>query len=176
LGVETTHGLEAIADLQRDLAAANEFTDGSLLTSVPRTLLAFVATRVSGLAFLVALLTLGGALMALPGGLFKSVGTVFNLAFDLAAGRGLCIEGRTSTSWASEGGRGLKALRRGELYWYIIQDQYLPVTLEGYQAMRAYSGSLSKVYVAPRSKLLLSLEPIKIRQAALADPPSATSN
>jgi hypothetical protein len=232
LGVETTHGPETIADLQRDLAAGNEFTDaelainregriaetqvsrllrralhpfvsasglllgsllflvvtyeflhfsrslvpGSLLTSVPKTLLAFVAMRVSGLAFFVALLILGGALLALPGGFFKSVGTVFSLALDLAAGRALCIEGRTSTSWASEGGRGLKALRRGELYWYIVQDQYLLVTLEGYQAMRAYSGSVSKVYVAPRSKLLLSLEPIKIRQAALVDGPSASSN
>ena len=219
MGVETKHDLETVADLQRDLAAANQFSDEelainregriagtqvsrllrqalhpfasasgvllgslmfvvvtyqclrfshslvptSLLASVPRSLLAFMAVRVSSLAFLMAALITVGALMTLPGGFFKSLGTLLGLVFDLAAGRAHCIEGRTSTSWASEGEQSVKGLLHRDRYWYIVHDEYLPVTIEGYQALRPYSGSECRLYMTPRSKLLLSLEPVKMR-------------
>jgi hypothetical protein len=41
----------------------------------------------------------------------------------------------------------------------------MPVTMEGYEALRAYSGSTCRVYMTPRSKLLLSIEPVKVRTA-----------
>jgi hypothetical protein len=83
----------------------------------------------------VGVLIVVSAVMALAGGFFKSVGTLFNLALDLADGRAHCMEGRTSTSWAGEGGESMKA-----------------------------SGTTCKVYMTPRSKLLLSLEPVKLRR------------
>jgi hypothetical protein len=119
--------------------------------------------RVSSPAFLVAVLITVVALVTLPGGFFKSVGTLLGLAFDLVARRAHCIEGRTSTSWASEGEQSVKGLLHRDRYWYIVQDQYLAVSAEGYQALRPYSGSDCKVYMTPRSKLLLSLELVKIR-------------
>ena len=223
--METNHGLETAADLQRDLSAANHFTDAELsinregriagtqvsrllaralqpltsassvllgsllllavtyhflrlshalgptrlLASMPGSFLALQAVKVSGFAFFVALLITVGALIALMGRFFKSVGMLFGLALDLAAGRAHCIEGRTSTSWASEGGQGMKALLHKDRYWYIVRDQYLAVSAEGYQALRPYSGSDCKVYMTPRSKLLLSLEPIRMRQTASLD-------
>jgi hypothetical protein len=57
----------------------------------------------------------------------------------------------------------VKGLLHRDRYWYIVQDQYLAVSAEGYQALRPYSGSDCKVYMTPRSKLLLSLELVKIR-------------
>jgi hypothetical protein len=81
----------------------------------------FDVTKVSGFAVFVAVLITVSASAALTGGFFKSVGTLITLALDLADGRAYCIEGRTSTSWASEGGQGMKALLRAEPYWYVVQ-------------------------------------------------------
>jgi hypothetical protein len=50
-------------------------------------------------------------------------------------------------------------------HYYVVQEQYMPVTLEAYEALRTYSGSTCRVYMAPRSKLLLSIEPVKVRMA-----------
>jgi hypothetical protein len=57
------------------LRLSHSLAPASLLASVPRSLLAFMAVRVSSLAFLIAVLITVVALVTLPGGFFKSVGT-----------------------------------------------------------------------------------------------------
>lgn len=219
--METDCRLETVADLQRALAMANQFTDAelainregriakaqvycslrralgplvtasgvllgsvlflsasyeflllshalvprTLLASVPRTISALVAIRVSGFAVFGAVLITFSAVVATLSGFFESAGALFNLALDLVDGRAYCIEGRTCTSCASEGGQSLKALIRVERYWYVVRNEYLRVTRDAYDVLRPYSDSTCKVYMTPRSKLLLSLEPVKIRRA-----------
>ena len=75
-----------------------------------------------------------GALVTLPGGFFKSVGTLFGLAFDLAAARAECLEGEQS----------VKGLRYRDRCWYIAQDQYLVVSAEGYRALRPYQNETGR--------------------------------
>jgi hypothetical protein len=223
----TDHDPETVADLQRDLAASNQFTDaelainrgnriaatqvsrllrrallpfvracgvllGSLFslllvtraflflshTFVPGTLFAYGpralfvswAMRAAGFPVVVAVAITLSAIAALPGGFLKSIATLFSVALDLAGGGVQCIAGRTSTSYAVEGEQGVGALHKAlqdnrVRRWYVVQDQYLQVTLAGYEALRPYSGSVCKVYMTPRSKLLLSLEPVKVRPA-----------
>ena len=137
----------------------------SFLASVPRSIVAIAAVRLSRDAVLVALIISIGAAMSLLGASFKSTATAFSLLLDLAGGQAVCVEGRTSTSVDSVEGHGIEAYERVDRHYYVVQEQYMPVTLEGYQALRARSGSICRVYMAPRSKLLLSIEPVKVRMA-----------
>jgi hypothetical protein len=135
----------------------------TFVASLPRTIWALEAGRVSGFAVFAAVLITFSAVVATLSGLFESAGTLFNLALDLAAGRAHCVEGRTSTSHASEGGKRITNLIRVERHWYVVRNEYLRVTLEAYEVLQPYSGSTCRVYMTPRSKMLLSLEPVKMR-------------
>jgi hypothetical protein len=150
------------------LMFSNALVPRSLLDSVPRSFLALEAMKLSGYGVFTAVILVALAVVALPGALFNSICTLFSLALDFAAGRALCIEGRTTTSWTNEDGSVMEVLNgeRAEHYEYVVQNQYISVTQEGYQALREWSGSACKVYVTPRSKLLLSLEPVKMRKAS----------
>jgi hypothetical protein len=137
----------------------------SFLASVPRSLVAIAGMRLSRNAVLVAVIISLGAAASLVGAFFKSTETAFSLLLDLACGQAVCVEGRTSTSVDSVKGQGVEVGERVDRHYYVVQEQYMPVTLEAYEALRTYSGSTCRVYMAPRSKLLLSIEPVKVRMA-----------
>ena len=137
----------------------------SFLVSVPRSLVALAGMRLSRNAVLVAVIISLAAAASLAGAFFKCTETVLRLLLDLACGRAVCIEGRTSTSVDSVKVQGVEVGERVHRNYYIVQEQYMPVTMEGYEALRAYSGSPCRVYMTPRSKLLLSIEPVKVRTA-----------
>ena len=106
-------------------------------------------------------LTLSALVLTLSG-LVASTMSLFNLALDLAVGRVRCLEGQTSASYATEG-HGPGWTIADKHYWYVVQDEYVSVTADEYLALRPYSGSTCRVHIAPHSKLLLSLESIKVR-------------
>lgn len=91
----------------------------------------------------------------------------------------MCVEGRLSTSVSYEtvhryeslnhgllGGSGPPYIKHAESvqsYWYVIGDDSFAVTRQGFEALHPFSGSTCKVYLTPRSRFLLSLEPVAVR-------------
>jgi hypothetical protein len=126
-------------------------------------MVAIAAMKLSGNAVVVAAVISLGAVLVFLGAFFKSIETTFFLVLDLAGRQAVCIEGRTTTSVDSVEGHSIEAFERVNHYHYVVQNQYVSVTWEGHQALRNYSGSTCKVYLTPRSKLLLSIEPIQVR-------------
>jgi hypothetical protein len=108
-----------------------------------------------------------GVLLAFVRDLFTSVGTITELVPDIIQGKAVCFEGRVSTSVVTEKGKGMAELHgeNVDYYSYAIGNEYLPVTKEAYDALRPYTGSVFRVYLTPRSRLLLSIEPIKVRRS-----------
>jgi hypothetical protein len=98
--------------------------------------------------------------------LFGSFGRVAGLVQDIVAGVAVAMEGRVSTSSTNQKVHGM-----GEVYGetedrfsYVIEEEYLPVDEAAYHALQPYSGSFFRLFVTPQSKLLLSIEPVKIRR------------
>ena len=108
------------------------------------------------------LMTGAGVVIALLAGFFKSVKTAIGVLLDVREAQVICLEGRLNTS------RGTAKSTEGtdhpeasnEKYYYVIEDEYLPVSFEAFEAMQPHSGSPFRVYIAPRSKYLLSMEPM----------------
>ena len=98
--------------------------------------------------------------------LFGSFGAVVNLVRDILQGEAVCLEGRVSASSITEKAKGLGELHEEsvEHFSYAIGNEYLPVNEEAHRVLRPYSGSVFRVYVTPRSRLLLSIEPVKLRR------------
>jgi hypothetical protein len=98
--------------------------------------------------------------------LFGSFGAVVNLVRDILQGEAVCLEGRVSASSITEKAKGLGELHKEsvEHFSYAIGNEYLPVNEEAHRVLRPYSGSVFRVYVTPRSRLLLSIEPVKLRR------------
>ena len=108
-----------------------------------------------------------GVVLAFVSNLFGSFGPVTNLVLDILSGEAVCLEGRVSASSVTERAKGL-----GQLYEenvdhcsYAIGNEYLRVSEQAFHVMQPYSGSVFRVYVAPRSRLLLSIEPVRLRRA-----------
>jgi hypothetical protein len=108
-----------------------------------------------------------GVLLSFVKDLFTSFGTIAELVPDIIQGKAACLEGRVSTSVVTEKGKGMAELHGEKIdyYSYAIGNEYLPVTKEAYDALRPYSGSVFRVYLTPRSRLLLSIEPTKVRRS-----------
>ena len=108
-----------------------------------------------------------GAFIALMGGFFQSVKSVISVVLDATQAGAVCLEGRVCTSRSAENNIGMAAVNNenNESYNYVVKEQYLPVTYQAYEALRLNSGSSFKVYIAPRSKFLLSMEPTAVRKA-----------
>lgn len=100
-------------------------------------------------------------------GLIESVFTLTQLCRDIGKGESVCIKGRLCTSRSKRWGVGIDKLHgeKHENYSYAIGKLYFPVTSLAYEALNPYSGTNCKVYIAPRSQLLLSVEPVGMRSA-----------
>jgi hypothetical protein len=99
--------------------------------------------------------------------LLGSFGPVLNLVGDILQGEAVCLEGRVSPSSFTEKAKGLGQLHHEDVdhFVYAIGNDYLRVSEEAFLVLRPYSGSVFRVYATPRSKLLLSIEPVKLRRA-----------
>lgn len=119
-----------------------------------------------GLKALVVLIALKAA-VSFGRGLFRSIGQLLSLRRDLSEGRVEVLEGRVSTSSTPEETHGADALHSEteDRYAYAIGDDYLPVSALAYRVLQPYSGSSCRVFVTPRSRWLLSIEPTKIRRS-----------
>jgi hypothetical protein len=158
--------------LLRPLQAVR-YTGGALLgwllfclvvrTVVPRIVLWFMAMRGIGV-FLV-----GGVTLACVGAfllsVLKSAGTLALLIADLSSGKAAFIEGRVSPSREDEEGLGLARFygEKNTNYWYVIKNEYFEVDQAAHEALPA--GMRLRLYYAPKSKLLLSIEPKSMSDA-----------
>jgi hypothetical protein len=108
-----------------------------------------------------------GVVVAFISNLFGSFGPVTNLVVDILKGEASCVEGRVSASSITEKAKGLGALHdeNDDHFCYAIGNEYLRVSEQAFQILRPYSGSVFRVYVTPRSRLLLSIEPVKLRRS-----------
>ena len=138
-----------------------------LKTFCPPVVFAFVEVALGkSLYVLFAIITVGVVVSFLMN-LFGSLGTVLSLVSDILQGEAVCLEGRVSTSSFTEKAKGLGQLHDEEVdhFAYAIGNDYLRVSEEAFLVLRPYSGSTFQVYATPRSKLLLSLEPVKLRRS-----------
>ena len=123
----------------------------------------YVVTFVRLFALFMALSCAGGFVIAT----ITTAAMSFDLIRDALAGDAAVIEGRVYATEEECRGSAWDALReqwtrvhqeRGKIYRYAIRDVALEV---GYEAFRALSsGDQYKLYYTPRSKLLLSVEPV----------------
>ena len=97
----------------------------------------------------------------------SAISTTLDLARDLRDGQAAALEGRVSTSSDTEANHGVDQLyeEQSNRCWYAIGDVYLPVSEHAHKALRPYSGSSCRVFMTPRSRFLLSIEPVKTRRA-----------
>jgi hypothetical protein len=144
------------------------YTGGALLgwllcclvvkTLVPRIFLWFMAMKGIGIVFVggVTLACLGAFLLSV----LKSASTMALLIGDLSVGKAACIEGRVSPSREDERGLGLARLygETNSNYWYVVKNEYFEVDQEAHAAVP--NGMQFRLYYAPKSKLLLSIEPM----------------
>ena len=104
------------------LKLSHMITPERFLASVPRSVAALVATRLSGNAVIVAVIVSFIAAASLLGASFMSVGTAINLLLDLAIGQAVCIEGRTSTSLDSDKGQGIETGECIDHHYYVVHE------------------------------------------------------
>lgn len=91
---------------------------------------------------------------------FKSGHRMMLLFQDLMAGKADCLEGRVSVSRKEEKGLGMDRLHGEKLMkcWYVIKDEYFEVSES---AAEALPEGQFRLYFTPKSKLLLSIEPVE---------------
>ena len=95
--------------------------------------------------------------------ILKSSSAMALLIADLSAGRAACIEGRISPSREDEQGLGVARLY-GETNtncWYVVKDERFEVEAEALAALP--DRTHFRLYHTPKSKLLLSIEPVDTR-------------
>jgi hypothetical protein len=101
-------------------------------------------------------------------GLAKASGRSFQLILDMAAGRADTLEGRVTPNYEEHDAPAMSRLYGdGEKVWeyhYVIDDQYFDVDKPSYEALA--EGTNYRLYFAPHSKLLLSIEPVDSHTAA----------
>ena len=97
--------------------------------------------------------------------LFASAWIVLKLLPDIIQGAAIVKEGRVRTSSDTEKVHGMGELyeETAERFSYVIGDEYLAVSESAHRVLRPYSGSSCRVFLTPRSRLLLSIEPTSIR-------------
>lgn len=107
----------------------------------------------------------GGAGISLVFGILETTKMTVQVALDLFAGRAFAQNGRIAPSSEERPAEGMGRLygQKETAYHYVIRDQYYEVDLDSHQVLdRHFEGYLPlvTVYFAPRSKLMLSVEPI----------------
>jgi len=146
------------------------YTGGALLgwllcCFIVKTLVpAFVLWILSLLGFKSLGILLGAVTLACVGAFLisalKSAGTITLLLVDLKAGTAACIEGRVLPSREDERGLGMARLHseKHTHHWYVVKNEYFEVDQEAHAALP--EGKQFRLYHTPKSKLLLSIEPI----------------
>jgi len=114
------------------------------------------------------LITLG-CVVSLIFGFFRSGAKTIGLVSDLAQGKASCMEGRVWAARRGEDAHGMERLHKEkpESYHYVLNDEYFEVRdLNAWEALAPKE--LYRLYYAPHSKLLLSIEPVTTAAAATA--------
>jgi hypothetical protein len=130
-------------------------------------LFAFVEVALGKSLYVLFAIVTVGVIVSFIFKLLGSFGVALNLVIDILQGEAVCLEGRVSASSFTEKAKGLGQLH-GEViddFVYAIGNDYLRVSEEAVLVLRPYSGSVFRVYATPRSRLLLSIEPVKLRRA-----------
>ncbi|MFN7923045.1 MAG: hypothetical protein U0Q16_23285 [Bryobacteraceae bacterium] len=133
---------------------------------VPRLLLAAIESAIGvSLYVLFFLITITTAL-AFLGKLLGAIRISADLARDVMQEGTESLEGRVSISSTNEELHGMGELYETteDRYGYAIGSEVFPVSEAAYRAYREYSGSTCRVFVTPRSRLLLSIEPVNVRR------------
>jgi hypothetical protein len=132
----------------------------------------YVVTFVRMFAVFMVISCAGGLAVAL----ITTVARGMRLIQDAFAGQAAMIEGRVYAAEEECRSSAWDALReqwtrvrqeRRKIYRYAIRDVALEVSYEGFRAIS--SGGHYKVYYAPRSELLLSIEPVSRGERAGAE-------
>lgn len=113
-----------------------------------------------------ALLITLGCIGSLAVGFLKTGGRTIGLISDLSKGQVATLEGRAWSSRGKEESHGMAKLHgeEEEHYHYVIKDQYFEVrSLYAFEALAPREQY--RLYYAPKSKLLLSIEPLTGRPA-----------
>jgi hypothetical protein len=101
-----------------------------------------------------------GCILALVVGIFKSSKRIVALFSDVSKGKAAVIEGRVWASRAEEQGIGLDRLwgEKVGIFHYVLNKDYFEVEdLGAFEAL--LPRERYRLYYAPKSKLLLSIEP-----------------
>jgi len=109
-----------------------------------------------GVLFL--LITLG-CVVALIVGLWNSGRMTVGLIGDLSKGQASVMSGRVVGSRAQNDTQGMDRLHgeKADVFHYVIDNEYFEVDQPAYETL--VSREIYRLYYAPRSKLLLSIEP-----------------
>ena len=112
------------------------------------------------------LITLG-CLFAVLFGFFRSGARTVRLVSDIAQGKAACMEGRVWAARRGEDAHGMDKLHGEKLesFHYVLNNEYFEVRdLVAWEALAPRE--VYRLYFAPRSKLLLSIEPVSSTQQA----------
>lgn len=106
-----------------------------------------------------------GAALSLITGILQTTKLTCLLALDVYGGRVASRQGRISPSWEERRAEGLARLYGGKetAYFYVIRNEYFEVSAQAHSLLdERFEGYLPLVtlYYAPRSKMMVSLEPI----------------
>ena len=109
-----------------------------------------------GVLFL--LITLG-CVVSLIVGLWNSGRMTIGLIGDLSKGQAAVMSGRVVGSRAQNDTQGMGRLHgeKDDVFHYVINNEYFEVDQPAYETL--VSREIYRLYYAPRSKLLLSIEP-----------------
>jgi hypothetical protein len=109
-----------------------------------------------GLLFLVITL---GCVVSVLAGLWKSGRMTVGLMSDLSKGAAAVMEGRVAVSRDQADVQGMSRLygEKDEVYHYVINNQYFVVDQLAFETLASRQNY--RLYYAPRSGLLLSIEP-----------------
>lgn len=136
-------------------------------TFCPGTLFSLIELALGKSLYILFAIITAGVVVSFIVSLFRSFEVVLNLILDILQSEVICLEGHVSTSSLSEKAKGMRQLYEETLdhFVYVIGNDYIPVSEEAFLVLRPYSGSTFRLYATPRSKLLLSIEPVKLRRS-----------
>ena len=112
-----------------------------------------------------------GVVVAFLVGAFHTTEKCWRLLQDLLTGEVTSVEGRLDPSWHEEIGEGLKRVKRETVttYHYSVRQELFEVQPQAYEVLRSKYEDfrpMVRIYFTPRSRQLLSIEPLQ------ADPDS----
>jgi hypothetical protein len=128
----------------------------TLVPGIVLTVAAVLGFKTIGLLFGAVTLACLGALFV---AMLRSFRYVALLVQDLSAGKAVSVDGRASVSREESRGLGLDQFHGEQRMqcWYVVQERYFEVSEEAGAALP--HGTRFRIYFAPKSQLLLSIEP-----------------